>query len=48
MCRRNRPETACTDGEDNDCDALTDCADSDCAGIASGMLPLPFIKKCKF
>ncbi len=25
-------ETSCTDGVDNDCDGLTDCADTDCAG----------------
>ncbi len=27
-------ETACTDGRDEDCDGQTDCADSDCNGVA--------------
>ncbi len=27
---------ACTDGQDNDCDGLTDCADSDCLGQTCG------------
>src|SRR3989338_954071 len=27
-------ETACSDSLDNDCDAFTDCADSDCAGLS--------------
>jgi len=27
-------ETACTDGVDDDCDGMTDCADSDCNGAA--------------
>lgn len=26
------PEVSCTDGVDNDCDNLVDCADSDCSG----------------
>ena len=26
------PEVSCTDGVDNDCDTLVDCADSDCSG----------------
>jgi|TARA_Y100000310_G_scaffold288510_1_gene314172 hypothetical protein len=29
----NYIETSCTDGVDNDCDGLTDCADSDCHTI---------------
>ena len=29
-------ETSCTDSLDNDCDGLTDCQDSDCAGSISG------------
>lgn len=27
-------ETACGDGNDNDCDGLKDCADSDCGGVS--------------
>jgi hypothetical protein len=29
------PEVACTDGWDDDCDGLVDCADPDCAGDAA-------------
>src|SRR3954466_12750884 len=29
-------ETSCTDGTDEDCDGLTDCADPDCAGVSCG------------
>ena len=27
-------ETSCADGDDDDCDGLTDCADPDCVGVA--------------
>ncbi|MEN9800707.1 MAG: hypothetical protein RL653_4404, partial [Pseudomonadota bacterium] len=38
VCSRGQPggETFCTDGQDNDCDGLADCADSDCAGRTCG------------
>ncbi len=29
-------ETSCTDGMDNDCDGLIDCADTDCTGSING------------
>lgn len=32
MADTRSPETACNDGEDNDCDNAIDCLDSDCAG----------------
>ena len=34
MAQQN--ETLCNDGIDNDCDGLTDCADTTCAGLGCG------------
>jgi hypothetical protein len=34
-CPGGRVETACGDGQDNDCDGAVDCADADCAGGAA-------------
>jgi cysteine-rich repeat protein len=37
-CDSGAPETACTDGDDNDCDGAVDGADDDCAVCGDGVV----------
>lgn len=52
ICRVNVPppvssfELSCNDGQDNDCDNLTDCDDGDCAGVDGCPLGRPRETSC--